>query len=90
MFYILKTFRLYYKGNIRNVIIAGSGDSIEELRAVFTKKKELGYNVKGVFNNSKDGKTTGTISDCFNFLETNTPSIQNLNQFFNEWNSNFQ
>ena len=70
-FYILKTFRLYYKGNIRNVIIAGSGDSIEELRAVFSKKKELGYNVKGVFNNSKDRKATGTISDCFNFLATN-------------------
>ncbi|HEY5688424.1 MAG TPA: exopolysaccharide biosynthesis polyprenyl glycosylphosphotransferase [Yeosuana sp.] len=70
-FYILKTFRLYYKGNIRNVIIAGGGDSIEELRTYFKKKKELGYNVKGVFNNSKDRNITGTISDCFNFLETN-------------------
>ena len=70
-FYVLKTFRLYYKGNTRNVIIAGSGDSIEELKSFFTKRKELGYNVKGVFNNSKDRKTTGTISDSFNFLETN-------------------
>jgi len=40
-FYVLKAFRLYYKGNIRNIIIAGSGDSIEELRAVFTQKKNL-------------------------------------------------
>jgi putative colanic acid biosynthesis UDP-glucose lipid carrier transferase len=70
-FYMLKTFRLYLNGNLRNVIIAGSGESMEELKDIFTKKKELGYNLKGVFSNSNGQNITGTISDSFKFLEAN-------------------
>jgi putative colanic acid biosynthesis UDP-glucose lipid carrier transferase len=70
-FYMLKTFRLYLKGNLRNVIIAGSGESMEELKDIFTKKKELGYNLKGIFSNSNGQNITGTISDSFKFLEAN-------------------
>lgn len=70
-FYMLKMFRLYFNGNLRNIIIAGSGESIDELKEIFSNKKELGYNLKGVFNNSKDENVTGTISDSFNFLDKN-------------------
>lgn len=70
-FYILKTFRLFFHGNLRNVIIAGSGESINELKKIFAKKKELGYHLKGVFNNLGGENVTGTIADSFNFLETN-------------------
>lgn len=70
-FYMLKTFRIYFNGNLRNIIIAGSGESIDELKEIFSNKKELGYNLKGVFNNSKDENVTGTISDSFNYLNKN-------------------
>ncbi|SFZ90103.1 putative colanic acid biosysnthesis UDP-glucose lipid carrier transferase [Flaviramulus basaltis] len=70
-FFILKTFRSYLQGNLRNVIIVGSGQSIEELKNIFTKKKELGYNLKAVFSNSEDKNKTGTIKDSFEFLKEN-------------------
>ncbi|MEN3323827.1 exopolysaccharide biosynthesis polyprenyl glycosylphosphotransferase [Mariniflexile soesokkakense] len=77
-FFALKTFRTYLKGNLRNIIIVGSGESIEELKAFFVKRNELGYNVKGVFSNSEFKNVTGTISDSFNFLEIN----QNIDEIY--------
>ena len=70
-FYILKTFRTFFKGNLRNVVIVGSGKSIDELKSVFIKKKALGYNLAATFNNSKDKNKTGTIKDSFEFLKKN-------------------
>lgn len=70
-FYLLKTYRLYLNGNLRNIILVGRSDSINELKEIFSTKKDLGYNLKGVFNDSKDDNISGTISDCFNFLENN-------------------
>ena len=70
-FYILKTYRLYLNGNLRNIIIVGSGESIEDLKDIFTKKKALGYSIKGIFNNSKNKTINGTISESFDFLEKN-------------------
>ena len=49
-FYVLKSVRSYLKGNLRSVIIVGSGSSIEELKNIFTKKKELGYSIKAIFS----------------------------------------
>ncbi|CAH8282812.1 putative colanic acid biosynthesis UDP-glucose lipid carrier transferase [Mariniflexile fucanivorans] len=77
-YYVLKTFRLYLKGNLRNVIIVGRGESIEELTQIFTLKKELGYNLKGVFGISEDKNTTGTIAESFSFLEKN----QNIDEIY--------
>ncbi|PWH83872.1 undecaprenyl-phosphate glucose phosphotransferase [Algibacter marinivivus] len=68
-FYILKTVRSYLKGNLRNVIIIGGGSCVEELKSIFLNKKELGYNLKAVFSDKKEEKTSGTIKDSFDFLE---------------------
>ncbi|WP_303316556.1 exopolysaccharide biosynthesis polyprenyl glycosylphosphotransferase [Flavivirga abyssicola] len=70
-FYTLKKVRTYLKGNLRNVIIIGSGENINELKNIFKKEKELGYNIKAIFNNSKNDNTTGTINDSFSFLQKN-------------------
>ena len=70
-FYILKSFRFYLRGNLREVIIIGNGTSVLELKNLFLKKKELGYRVKAVFNNSGEKNVTGTINDSFKFLKKN-------------------
>ncbi len=70
-FYVLKKFRSYLKGNLRNVIIVGSGKGISELKALFLKKKELGYNIKGVFNGQNENDSTGTIKESFEYLNNN-------------------
>ncbi|WP_242131037.1 exopolysaccharide biosynthesis polyprenyl glycosylphosphotransferase [Aestuariivivens marinum] len=71
-FYILKTYRLYLKGNIRDIILVGSNDNAKELLRIFNKNKELGYHVKGVFGQFKEKGIMGTIEDSLMFLETNT------------------
>ncbi|GGK30714.1 undecaprenyl-phosphate glucose phosphotransferase [Yeosuana aromativorans] len=77
-FYLLKNYRLYLNGNLRNVIIVGSGKTIDEIKEMFTKKKELGYNLKGVFSNSGNENITGTIPDSFIYLETQ----QNIDEIY--------
>ena len=71
-FYVLKTYRLYLKGNIRDIIIIGSNDNTKELLRIFNKNKELGYNVLGFFGQVKDEDINGTVEDSFRFLEANT------------------
>jgi len=71
-YYLLKTFRLRLKGNIRHVVIIGKSEGAKELKNLFLQKKDLGYDLVGVFSNSKTGEFNGNIEDSFNFLEENT------------------
>lgn len=70
-FLLLKNFRAYLKGNIRNIVIVGSGHNVDELINIFTIKKELGYNIKAFFSNNEHKTRTGTIKESFNFLKKN-------------------
>ena len=70
-FLILKSFRSYLKGNLRNIVIVGEGDNIDELINIFTKKKELGYNIRAFFSNKNSKNRTGTIEDSFKYLKQN-------------------
>ncbi|AUC74758.1 exopolysaccharide biosynthesis polyprenyl glycosylphosphotransferase [Olleya sp. Bg11-27] len=67
-FYGLKSFRTFLRGNVRRVVIIGKGEGAQELKQLFTKRKALGYSIKGVFANSDNQQFTGDISDSFKFL----------------------
>jgi putative colanic acid biosynthesis UDP-glucose lipid carrier transferase len=69
-FYILKSVRSFLKGNLRYVVIIGSGESIYDLKNILSKK-ELGYNIEAVFSNSPQENLTGDIKASFKFLENN-------------------
>ena len=69
-YYILKSVRVYLKGNLRNIIVIGNGDSVKQLKKIFLDKKELGYKIIGVFNNDAIN-SDGTIKESFSFLEDN-------------------
>lgn len=72
-FLVLKSIRTYLKGNLRNVVIVGDGGNMNRLIDVFSKKKELGYNIQAIFNdNNAYGDKTGTIKDSFKYLKENT------------------
>ncbi|WP_179375505.1 exopolysaccharide biosynthesis polyprenyl glycosylphosphotransferase [Winogradskyella wichelsiae] len=75
-YYVLKYFRIYLKGNLRNIILIGSGYSVDELKKVFNKK-ELGYNVKAVFSNTESDRS-GSIEDSFNYLKQNKDNIDEI------------
>ncbi|WGD35758.1 exopolysaccharide biosynthesis polyprenyl glycosylphosphotransferase [Olleya sp. YS] len=68
-YYGLKTYRSFLKGNVRRVIIIGKGEGAQDLKQLFTKRKELGYALKGIFANSENQKFTGNIADSFTFLD---------------------
>ena len=68
-FYALKKYRLYLKGNIRKVVIIGNNKAANELKNLFTKDKELGYEIQAVFSNVNDETIHGNINDSFKYLE---------------------
>ncbi|WP_397364224.1 exopolysaccharide biosynthesis polyprenyl glycosylphosphotransferase [Olleya sp. R77988] len=70
-FYALKTYRSYLKGNVRRVVIIGKGEGAQELNQLFSKRKELGYNIIATFADSKTKTLTGSITDSFEFLKDN-------------------
>jgi len=68
-YYILKQFRLYLKGNIRRVVIVGDGLGAQELRTLFSTKKDLGYKILEV--DSQSNNTKGNlIKDALQFIKS--------------------
>ncbi len=70
-FYALRAFRLYLKGNIRNVIIIGNGSAIVELQKTIELRKELGYNLLAAFNTSNGECRDEIIKESVNFISRN-------------------
>jgi putative colanic acid biosynthesis UDP-glucose lipid carrier transferase len=69
IFFLLKKYRLLYRGNIRNVIILGNGKDVEELKLFFTTNPNYGYNLMNVFSlkiNKKD-----ELKSCYEFVAKN-------------------
>lgn len=77
-YYILKSFRIHLKGNLRNIILIGSGDNVNELKKIFQEKKELGYKINAIFSDSEDENTSGSIEDSFTYLENNNDQIDEI------------
>ncbi|RNC88188.1 MAG: exopolysaccharide biosynthesis polyprenyl glycosylphosphotransferase [Winogradskyella sp.] len=71
MFYGLRTFRQYLKGNHRNVIIIGSTKGAQELRNFFIDKDEYGYDLLGVFSNNASLDLDGNINDAIQLILKN-------------------
>ncbi|REE08465.1 putative colanic acid biosynthesis UDP-glucose lipid carrier transferase [Winogradskyella pacifica] len=77
-YYILKSIRVYLKGNLRNIVVIGGGESVNALKKIFREKKELGYNIQAVFSNTHDENSSGSIEDSFNYLENNNDNIDEI------------
>lgn len=64
-YYALRKYRSYLGGNNRNVMIVGNNKGAQQLYSFFTKHKEMGYKVMGVFG---DG-LPNSVEESFEFLE---------------------
>jgi putative colanic acid biosynthesis UDP-glucose lipid carrier transferase len=71
-YYSLKTYRSYLKGNVRRVVIIGKSDGANELKSLFTKKKELVYKLLATFSDTNTGEYTGSVAESFDYLKENT------------------
>lgn len=54
IYFLLKKYRSVFGGNFRNVIIIGNNFASHQLKQFFMKKKDLGYNLINVFENSAE------------------------------------
>ena len=66
IFILLKRYRVFFKGNIRRVIIIGADKNIEELCSYFDKNEDLGYQINKKFNFKKNSKTLEEIFEYVN------------------------
>ena len=69
VYYGLKIYRHYYGGNNRKIIIIGCNESVLQLMEFFKKRLDLGYILKGVFNDLPKDDTTGSINDSYDYIE---------------------
>ncbi|MDT0558070.1 exopolysaccharide biosynthesis polyprenyl glycosylphosphotransferase [Ichthyenterobacterium sp. W332] len=73
---ILKAFRSYLRGNVRDIIIIGCGKSVQTFKSIITEKKELGYVVKEIFCDSDFG--TKPLKESFEYLKED----QNIDEIY--------
>ena len=66
IFIFLRKYRLFYGGNIRNVIILGHGKDVEGLQDFFKTNHDYGYNLLKTFDLKLNKKLQ--INDSFNYI----------------------
>ncbi|RUA33675.1 MAG: undecaprenyl-phosphate glucose phosphotransferase [Bacteroidetes bacterium] len=72
-YYLLMEYRERVKGNLRNVVIVGKNKKTDQLRKVFTERREYGYNFVKQFSPKSVGFQ---IQYCFDYiLENNIDEI---------------
>jgi putative colanic acid biosynthesis UDP-glucose lipid carrier transferase len=69
VFFLLKKYRVHYRGNIRSVIIIGSKQNTAELVNYFTQNPYLGYVIVEHFDVKKD--KTLSVQNIFEFITKN-------------------
>ncbi|TXI68133.1 MAG: undecaprenyl-phosphate glucose phosphotransferase [Flavobacterium sp.] len=69
VFFLLKKYRVHYRGNIRSVIIIGSKQNTAELVNYFTQNPYLGYVIVRHFDVKKD--KTLSVQNIFEFISEN-------------------
>ncbi len=69
VFFLLKKFRSFLKGNVRRVVIIGHNQKTEQLRKFFIQRPEFGYSLVKIFDIKGDNKQT--MEDCFDYISHN-------------------
>ena len=67
VYFSLKKYRLSYGGNVRRVLVFGKSKSARELVHFFKSKKNLGYQIRGVFSENSEND----LSEGIDFLKNN-------------------
>lgn len=98
IFFLLKKYRILYGGNQRNVIIVGSGKSVDELKDFFTTNPDYGYNLTHIFDLKKDKKKEILESKNFVieskvdeiYISINTLTNREINSFIHFADNNLK
>ena len=69
IFILLRKYRLFYGGNLRNVIILGNGKNVDELKEYFTNNLDFGYNLAKIFDLKSNKKEE--LKECQKYVIAN-------------------
>lgn len=71
VFFLLKKYRLLYKGNIRRIVVIGNGKNISDLIDYFYKNPDLGYDLLKKYEvKNKSSKDINDILEDLNNFKT--------------------
>jgi putative colanic acid biosysnthesis UDP-glucose lipid carrier transferase len=70
IFIFLRKYRLFYGGNIRNVIILGHGKDVESLQFFFNSNHDYGYNLLKTFDLKSNKKIQ--LKESFDYIIDNS------------------
>lgn len=70
IFIFLRKYRLFYGGNIRNVIILGHGKDVESLQVFFNSNHDYGYNLLKTFDLKSNKKIQ--LKESFDYIIDNS------------------
>lgn len=74
IYYLLKSYRSFWKGNYRRTIIIGENSKTRQLKDFFIENPEYGYKIYRVFSTEKNNDEM--IQKCFEYiLENNIDEI---------------
>ncbi|MDO1502208.1 exopolysaccharide biosynthesis polyprenyl glycosylphosphotransferase [Winogradskyella maritima] len=68
-YFALRQYRRHLNGNKRFVLIIGNNDVAKELQDFFKRKRDYGYELKGVYSNLDSLKVDGNIQDGIKHLK---------------------
>lgn len=66
IFYLLKKYRLFYGGNLRNVVILGNGKNVDELVDYFSNNPDYGYNLLKQFDLKTNKREE--LKECYQYV----------------------
>ncbi len=69
IFFLLKKFRLFLKGNMRKVVIIGLNQKTDQLRKFFIERPVYGYSLLKTFD--LKGENKYSIEECLEFISKN-------------------
>lgn len=68
-YFALRQYRKFLNGNKRFVLIIGNNDVAQELQDFFKRKRDYGYDLKGVYSDIDSTNVDGNIKDGINYLK---------------------
>jgi len=95
VFYLLKVFRKYYKGNLRHIVIVGDDDLSDQFTQFVRTNFDYGYALKKHFSLNKS-TTTEIIAFCKEegvdeiYLSLEKTTTKQVSEFINYVDNNFK
>ena len=77
-YYGLQQFRKFLNGNVRRVMIIGNNEEAQELQDFFTRKKDYGYALLGVYSDRYSDLIDGNVERGLDFFSNQDNGVDEI------------